>query len=533
MKIVNRVIVFAACWLLAAPLAGVSAEKRGLELETPAATAGVPLPDAELIFGLTTTNRLISFAPGAPNVLLSNVAIAGLGIGENVIGIDFRPVTEELYGITDGSRVLRIDVFTGATTQIGPGFLPTLVGTSFGVDFNPTVDRIRVVSDLDQNLRINPDTGLVASTDLALHYAAGDPNFGVSPNVSGSAYSNNFPTATSTTLYGIDFNTDALVIQNPPNDGTLTTVGGLGLDTSDLVGFDIQSRSGTGFASLTAPFSPFSQLYTIDLGTGLATLIGTIAGLSPVRDIAVSIGLKRGRDTIGTYISGTGAWFLRNTNDAGPADVSFVFGPGGSVVPVTGDYDGDGDDTAGVYDPATSVFFLKNTNASGGADLAFQFGAAAGGYQPLVGDWNGNGEDTIGLYNPATGFFFLKNTNQSGVANLIFSFGAGGAGFIAIAGDWNADGIDTVGLYSPATGTFFLRNTNSTGPADVFFGYGFTGARPVAGDYDNNAATSIGIYDTVNSSFFLRNSNSSGPADIVFGYGSSPSTPIVGDWDGQ
>ena len=94
-------------------------------------------------------------------------------------------------------------------------------------------------------------------------------------------------------LYGIDFNTDSLVIQNPPNDGTLTTLGPLlGIDTSDLVGFDIQSRSGTAFASLTAPFSPFSQLYTIDLDDLDVHLIGTIAGLPPVRDIAGSLGLQ-------------------------------------------------------------------------------------------------------------------------------------------------------------------------------------------------------------------------------------------------
>ena len=262
MKTLNRLSIFAACMLLGMPLAGQAAENPRFEVQGTETVAGTPLPDAELIFGLTTTNRIISFAPGAPNVLLSNVQILGLGIGENVVGIDFRPATEELYGVTDGSRVLRIDVGTGATTQIGPGFLPVVLGTSFGMDFNPTVDRIRLVSDLDQNLRLHPDTGLVAAMDLPLNYAAGDPNFGVSPNISGVAYANNFPGSTSTTLYGIDFNTDSLVIQNPPNDGTLTTLGPLlGIETSDLVGFDIQSRSGTAFASLTAPFSLLASAF--------------------------------------------------------------------------------------------------------------------------------------------------------------------------------------------------------------------------------------------------------------------------------
>lgn len=533
MKTLNRVALIVVGCLLAAPMAGMAGERRASETESPSVVSGAPLPNADIVFGLTTTSRLVSFAVGAPNTLLSDAPISGLNIGETLVAIDFRPATEELYGVTDGSRVVRIDTVTGVATAVGPSFSPGVVGTSYGVDFNPTVDRIRFVTDLDQNLRLHPDTGAVAGNDLALNYAVGDTNFGVSPNVSGVAYANNFPGATTTTLYGIDFELDVLVIQNPPNDGTLTTVGGLGFDTTDLVGFDIQSRSGTAFASLTAESSPFSQFFSIDLGTGLVTLIGTIAGLSPLRDIALTIGLKRGADTVGTYIESSGAWFLRNSNTPGPADISFVFGPGGTVRPVVGDYNADGIDTPGVYDPATGVFFLRNSNSAGSADLAFQFGAAAGGFQPLIGDWNGNGDDTVGLYNPATGTFFLKNSNQSGVANLIFSFGAGGAGFIAITGDWNADGTDTVGLYNPTTGTFFLRNSNSTGPADLAFGYGPAGALPVAGDYDNNASGTIGIYDAVNGTFFLRNSNTTGSADLVFGFGTTPSIPLIGDWDDQ
>ncbi|MCC6743731.1 MAG: DUF4394 domain-containing protein [Acidobacteria bacterium] len=533
MKKIARVTLLSVCGLLAAPAAGLAGERPAITIEAPGAAGRAALPDADLVFGLTTTGRLVSFAVGAPNTLLSNVQITGLNLGETIVGIDFRPATEELYGVTDGSRVVRIDTATGAVTAVGAAFSPPLVGVSYGVDFNPTVDRIRVVNDLDQNVRLHPDTGALVADDLALHYAAGDANFGVSPNLSGLAYSNNSPAASVTTLFGIDFDADVVVIQNPPNDGTLTTVGGLGFDTSDLVGFDIQSRSGTAFASLTAPSATFSQFFTVDLGTGLVTLIGTVGGIAPLRDIALSIALKRGADTVGTYVAGTGAWFLRNSNSAGPADISFLYGPGGTVRPVVGDYNADGVDTPGVYDPATGVFFLRNSNSAGAADLSFQFGAAGLGFQPLIGDWNGNGDDTVGLYNPATGTFFLKNSNQSGVANLVFTFGPGGAGFVAIVGDWNSDGIDTVGIYNPATGVFFLRNTNSNGPADAAFGYGPTGVVPIAGDYDNNASGTIGIYDAVTGSFFLRNSNTPGAADLVFGYGSTPSTPIVGDWDDQ
>ena len=117
-------------------------------------------------------------------------------------------------------------------------FIPALAGTNFGFDFNPTVDRIRVTSDAEQNLRLNPDDGAVTGVDANLAYAAGDPGAGTTPNVAGSAYTNSFAGAGSTTLFDIDNARHALVIQNPPNDGTLTTVGALGT-SNDAVAFDI------------------------------------------------------------------------------------------------------------------------------------------------------------------------------------------------------------------------------------------------------------------------------------------------------
>ena len=137
---------------------------------------------------------------------------------------------------------------TGVATLVGPlnsgGATPTpvlLSGTSFGVDFNPTVDRIRIVSDADQNLRVNPNNGVTIID--------GNLNPG-NPNVAGAGYTNTFfGASTTTTLYVLDSSIDDLLIQNPPNSGVLTSVGDLGVDFNDLVGFDIVGGS-SAFASL-------------------------------------------------------------------------------------------------------------------------------------------------------------------------------------------------------------------------------------------------------------------------------------------
>ena len=228
---------------------------------------------------LNDSDQLLRFNSVTPGTIAATVAIGGLGGGEDVVGIDFRPANGLLYGLgLDGTtaRLLTIDPVSGATAQIGASF--TVSGTSFGFDFNPVVDRLRLVSDTDINLSINPADGVV-TTQTTLNPGT--------PNVVGAAYTNSFPGATSTTLYAIDSGTDVLATIVPPASGTLATVGaGLGVETSDVVGFDIGHGKGEAFAALR--FGVLSKLYTVNLTTGAVSDLGAIGTGTPnVRGLAV------------------------------------------------------------------------------------------------------------------------------------------------------------------------------------------------------------------------------------------------------
>ena len=250
--------------------------------------------EAETIYAVTSANILLTFDSATPGTTTS-VAITGLQSGENILGIDLRPATGQLYALGSTSRLYTINPATGAATQVGSGpFTPALNGTSFGFDFNPVVDRIRVVSDANQNFRLHPDTGTVVATDTTLAYAAGDPNFGQNPNVVASAYVNNVAGATVTTLEAIDSNLDFGVLQGSvngtpisPNTGQLFSATPLGVNTSDAVGFDFSGVTGTGYLSLTPPTGSASSLYTIDGVT--VTLVGTIGTGVIVVDITVGV----------------------------------------------------------------------------------------------------------------------------------------------------------------------------------------------------------------------------------------------------
>src|SRR5437867_1935256 len=136
---------------------------------------------AELIYAVTTANVLLSFDSATPGTVTTIGPITGLQIGENVLAIDLRPATGQLYALGSTSRLYTINTTTAVATQVGSAGAFTLSGTFFGFDFNPVVDRIRVVSDSDQNIRLNPNDGTLTATDVSLAYAAGDPNAGANP----------------------------------------------------------------------------------------------------------------------------------------------------------------------------------------------------------------------------------------------------------------------------------------------------------------------------------------------------------------
>jgi len=226
----------------------------------------------ETIVALTSGNRLLFFDNATPGTVAKTITIMTAG-NEALKAIDFRPSTGNLYalGATGRFYVLNLTTGAGSVSAAVPVAVP---GTSFGFDFNPTVDLIRETSDDDFNRRYNPGDGGIFQQDSNLAYAAGDAHAGANPTIVGSAYTNNFTGAAATVLYDIDSGLDTLVIQNPPNAGTLITVGPLGVDTSDQVGFDISQGTGVAYASLTVGGT--AGLYTINLASGGATLVGNI-----------------------------------------------------------------------------------------------------------------------------------------------------------------------------------------------------------------------------------------------------------------
>lgn len=198
--------------------------------------------------------------------------VAPQGVSGRLIGIDRRPADRALYGLSDTNDVYRIDPASGQVTQVSSLTVPFDGDTRSGIDFNPQADRLRLVSRDGQNVRVNVTLGATA-VDGALRYQDGDAGAGARPRITAAAYTKNMADAPDTKLLEIDAERDVLVLQDPPNDGGLTTVGPLGVDFGPTGGFDIVTDAAGGDKGYAASGA---ALYAIDLATGAARSLGPI-----------------------------------------------------------------------------------------------------------------------------------------------------------------------------------------------------------------------------------------------------------------
>jgi hypothetical protein len=270
-------------------LIGAGAAVRGIAVEPP------PAPEEADVFGVTEGNGLVKFSTLTPNALTTIGPVTGLQASETVVAIDFRPANLVLYALGSTGRLYTINTTTAAATEVAPLSI-ALAGTTFGADFNPTVDRLRVVSDADQNLRVDPTNGSV-TVDTNVAYAAGDVHVGLDALVVALGYTNNFVGALTTSLYAIDSGFDSLALQNPPNNGTLSTVGALGFDAGERTSLDIAGPGNAAFAAISPSGGPTS-FYSVDLATGQATLIGPVGTGVTLRAMAVFVAIPLDADHV-------------------------------------------------------------------------------------------------------------------------------------------------------------------------------------------------------------------------------------------
>lgn len=266
-------------WLVAAALAAGAALP---------ASAGAAVDTVTLLGIGATQNQLFQVDVRAPATALTPIPVTGLGLGQTLRAIDYRPADGLLYGIATGTGVSEVSTYTivpttGVATLVGTAQILSVLGaTQYGMSFDPVSDRIRVVTDLASdggganvnNFRLNPITGARADFPIA----DGDLDFTALPggNVSAPAVALAHHVgdgATVATTYALTIGGPDLLVRlggvngSPtPNLGALQSVGGLFTTADAGTGMDIDQATGLAYLVLTS--GGIARTFRVDLAGG-------------------------------------------------------------------------------------------------------------------------------------------------------------------------------------------------------------------------------------------------------------------------
>ncbi len=369
------------------------------------------------------------------------------------------------------------------------------------------------------------------------YYGAGNGSFELTAVAnSGTARSG------SVTIAGITLPVNQATLCTYLLSGAGTTVGS-GLSTSNSVTVTASGGSCTWTATSDSAWVSFAT--GSGTGSGAATFRVGINPLPTQRTATLTIGgqtytvTQAGRarvpSSVGVYSSG--AWRIdaaRSFLQSG--SLYFAWGTSGWIA-VSGDWNGDGVSKVGVYNPTTGYWLLdmdNNRRFEPATDRYFHWGNSTNGNMiPVVGDWNGDGTSEVGVYQNGNWYLDL-NGNRFLDAGESFAWGPTNG--LPVMGDWNGSGTSKVGNYNPTTRAWILDSNGDRAyqfPTDFFFQWGAPGFTPLVGDFfglgrDTVAAYSSGRFWLESGDGFANN------ADQNFSFiANSTGSPVVGDWNGS
>lgn len=234
-------------------------------------------------FALLDGSVLVSFNRSAPEVVTSTVQLTGMASGELLVGMDFRPADGKLYGIGSlGNLYLLPHTATtpsAAVTHVATlSANPVVPGVRYGVDADPVLDVLRIVGSDGSNAAVAFSDGRVTALAPLTPRA-----------ISAVAHSHAFAGATGTVLFGLDLSGDAssdrLVVIDEPAGGSARDGGTLRVDANAAAGFEITGTNLDAWALLGS--GQIVRLYRVNLGNGVASLVGSLARQGTVTGLAM------------------------------------------------------------------------------------------------------------------------------------------------------------------------------------------------------------------------------------------------------
>ncbi len=209
------------------------------------------------------------------------------------------------------------------------------------------------------------------------------------------------------------------------------------------------------------------------------------------------------------------------------------------ILPLLGDFNGDGIVDIGTYNRDTGRWAVALSNASGFGSLTEwlnDFGASTD-WQYVNGDFNGDGRTDIAIFNQSSGDWRVGTSSGVGFSDegVWSTFSGASSNSIPITGDFNGDGVSDVGIYDKSNGEVNCAVSDKSKFVSIapwISGLAHSDkAQPFSGDFNGDGLIDFGVFNDGDWSFTVstgRKFIAQTEWNLTFG---ADKTPVVSDFN--
>lgn len=165
-----------------------------------------------------------------------------------------------------------------------------------------------------------------------------------------------------------------------------------------------------------------------------------------------------------------------------------------TLVPVVGDFDGDGKDDLSTKGSDGKWWIDFASNGLGTWDDTSHYGYGGTGHHPYVGDFDGDGKDDLCEKTDEWNLFIDYASNGLGIWDE-YHYGYNGSDAHLVIGDFDGDGKDDLSVKKDDGKWWFDYASNGFGTWDdtSHYGYGGVDAYPIVGDFDGDCKDDLSV----------------------------------------